>query len=93
MGLTSHISSALIREQRRIETLEKVKNFYLNNPFTPFTPITKVFKEPRICELCGEEVKRGLFRLFSYKFNGKKYVASEVHHEKCVANLLKELRR
>lgn len=86
-------TKAEMREIARCRTLLKVKDFYRKNPFTPFRPNRVVFKEPRICELCGAEVKRGLFRLFSYKFQENKYVASEAGHERCVAKLFKELRR
>jgi len=77
-----------IREEARIRSLRKVLYFY---PRLRLHGIGKelwhVFKEPRICEICGNPLKRGYYRPFSYTYEGKRYVAGEVAHKRCVIKL------
>jgi len=88
------------REMRRLETFDHLgRNYYGWNYDTGSPEIWHNFTSRKYgnqaypCEYCGQPVKRGFMRMFSYHYEGKKYVSSEVAHAKCVRRLQKEALR
>jgi len=80
------------REKRRLETFDHFgRNYYGWNYNTSSPEIWHNFSHAYPCEYCGKPVKRGFMRLFTYTYEGKKYVASEVAHARCVRRLEKEM--